>query len=78
MNDQSNRTPISHYTHVNEVIQPAPLPIVAKMEEWSRVTAYGVTPPAQATSVNVNATENGIGKISPSSSTSQVNLFAAD
>lgn len=31
-----------------------PSAMSTKMEDWSRVPAYGVTPPAQVTSVNVN------------------------
>nr|XP_039259425.1 paired box protein Pax-9-like isoform X2 [Styela clava] len=47
-----------HYSsqpnHISPVIDGISTSMSAKMEDWSAVPAYGVTPPAQVTSVEVN------------------------
>nr|BAA74832.1 unnamed protein product [Halocynthia roretzi] len=47
----------NHYPPHGTMVIPnenMPSAMSTKMEDWSRVPAYGVTPPAQVTSVNVN------------------------
>jgi len=58
----STTTTVASYQNVHHQLVPGTAPsMVPKLEEWSNGTAYGVTPPTQVTSVNVE----GIDKSSP-------------
>lgn len=47
-----------HYGHPNDTLVSHDISanLSTKIEEWTKVPAYGVTPPAQATSVSINGT----------------------
>lgn len=69
------------YGHHNETGGPnMSSNMSTKIEDWTKVPAYGVTPPAQATSVNINGTSpndaektQGHSAISPSNHNHQTN-----